>query len=131
MAAPAGNIVEFIGRELAIFTGEFRVHVMLLFGLCDSTNLADRPSLAGAGDHRQIFVSSPRPVIVARRLQCRFRTVGEKAMQCRHHLRALADCAADALDRAGADVADREHAGHRGFQQRNRTLAILSVLDAG
>src|SRR4029078_8943660 len=48
----------------------------------------------------------------------RFRRVGETAVQRRYHLRALADRAADALDRAGADVADREHAGHRGFQRR-------------
>ena len=61
----------------------------------------------------------------------RFRAIGEKAVQRRHHLRALADRAADPLDRSGAHVADREHAGHRGFQRRHRSLAILSVLNAG
>src|SRR3954454_14907515 len=41
-------------------------------------------------------------------LKRRFRDVAEIAVQCRHHLRALADRAANALDRAGANVADRE-----------------------
>src|SRR6185437_760166 len=39
--------------------------------------------------------------------------VAEKGMQRRHHLGALADRAADALDRTRAHVADREYAGHR------------------
>ena len=39
-------------------------------------------------------------------------------MDRRDHLGALADRPADPLDRAGAHVADREHAGHGGFQRR-------------
>src|ERR1700741_1440218 len=46
--------------------------------------------------------------------------IPEEAVQRRHHLRALADRAADTLHRAGADVANREHAGHRGFQRGDR-----------
>src|SRR4029077_13489444 len=55
----------------------------------------------------------------------------EISVQRGHHLCALADRAADAFDRARAHVADREHAGHGGFQRRHRTLAILAVADAG
>jgi hypothetical protein len=52
-------------------------------------------------------------------------------VQRRHHLRALADRAADPLDRAGADIADGEYAGNRGFQLRHRPPVILLGLRAG
>ena len=55
-----------------------------------------------------------------RYLQRRFGRVAEETMQRRHHLSALADGAADPLDRTRTHVADREHAGHRGLQGRRQ-----------
>src|SRR6516225_6608982 len=52
-------------------------------------------------------------------------------MQRRHHLRALADGAADTLDRTRAHVAYREHAGHRGLKRRNRPAESEIRLRAG
>src|SRR5216683_3700333 len=57
--------------------------------------------------------------------------VSQKAVQRRHDLRALPDRAAHPLDRAGAHVADGEHAGHRGFELRSRTADIEVRLRAG
>src|SRR6185312_340870 len=61
----------------------------------------------------------------------RFHRIGEKAVQRRDDLRALADRAAHALDRARTDVADGEHAGHRGFQRRDLPSEIELGLRAG
>src|SRR5665213_4317571 len=52
-------------------------------------------------------------------------------MQRRHHLGALADRAADPLDRTRAHVADREYAGHRRFQHRRCLPVTLAALCAG
>src|SRR5216683_933055 len=42
---------------------------------------------------------------------------GQKSMQRRHHLRALADRGGDPLDRTGTDVADSKDAAATGFQR--------------
>ncbi len=46
-------------------------------------------------------------------------------MQGGNHLRAFADRAADALDRTGAHIADREHTGDTGLEQRNSPIQIF------
>src|ERR1700724_3221995 len=68
---------------------------------------------------------------VSNALQRGFRGIAEKTVQRRHHLRALADRAADPLDRSRAHIADREYAGYRGFQRRHRSSQILLGLRAG
>src|SRR3954468_19010541 len=64
-------------------------------------------------------------------LKRRFCGVAEEAVQGRHDLRTLADGAADALDRAGADIADRIDAGHRGFERGDQPALVLLGLRAG
>src|SRR5205823_6312330 len=64
-------------------------------------------------------------------LKRRSRGIAEKAMQRRYHLRALADRAAEPLDRSRAHVADGEHAGHRSFQRRHKPSVILFGRRAG
>src|SRR4051812_40820776 len=59
--------------------------------------------------------------LVAADLERRAGRIAEKAVQRRHHLGALADRAADALHRTGADIADRKHARNRRLQYLHRT----------
>ena len=97
-----------------------------------------RRHVANAGEMRAALcvievtpLGSRQHYIGAAILERRLRRVAEKAVDRRHHLRALADRAADPLDRAGAHVADREHAGHGGFQRGDRPAAIRFALRAG
>src|SRR5207249_3979703 len=57
------------------------------------------------------------PRLLRLTLERRFRRITEISVQRRHHLRALADRTADALDRAGTHITDRENARHRGLQR--------------
>src|SRR5438477_12028125 len=59
------------------------------------------------------------------------RGIAEKSVQRRYHLRALADGAADPLDRSRAYVSNREHARHRSFQRRHQPALISVRLRAG
>src|SRR5947209_12139649 len=73
-------------------------------------------------------------IVVAARvpaLKRRLQRIGQEPVQRRHHLRALADRPSDTLDGTGPDVADREHAGNRGFQRRDHAAGILLGLRAG
>src|SRR4029079_16501114 len=65
------------------------------------------------------------------RLKRRFRGIAEITVQGCDHLGALADGAADALDRAGADVAHGVDAGHGGFQRRDEPALVQLGLRAG
>src|SRR5437868_1316506 len=64
-------------------------------------------------------------------LKLRLRGIAEKSVQRRYHLCALADGAADPLDRPRADVSNREHARHRGLQRRHQPSLISVRLRAG
>src|SRR3954447_15472929 len=64
-------------------------------------------------------------------LKLRLRDIAEKSVQRRYHLCALADGAADPLDRSRAYVSNREHARHRGFQRRHQPAQISVRLRAG
>src|SRR5882724_7560876 len=68
------------------------------------------------------------PLALLKRGSC---GVAEEAVQRGDHLRPLADCAADPLDRSRAHVADGKNARHRGFQRRYRLRFALVVLRTG
>jgi len=55
----------------------------------------------------------------------------EEIVDRRDDLSAFADRAADTLDRPRPDVADREHARHRGFKRRRRGACIVGWPTAG
>src|SRR3984885_7205113 len=63
-------------------------------------------------------------------LECRLRGVVEVAVQRGNDLRALADRAADALDRPRTHIADRENAWHRRIERRcGRRSAVWRARD--
>src|SRR4029077_18985620 len=59
----------------------------------------------------------------------RLRRIGEIFVDGSDDLRAVADRRGDALDRAGANVADREHAAPAGFERQAVIIELLTGED--